>query len=220
MIFSTWSLSNQLRMASTSDWRTLYSRIVLADLYSGWRGIASKETMRRLMSWWCIVMLENASRLVSGWLLGTVAITPSQSVKNLDVILDSQLTMNDQIMSVYRKSYFNISRIARIWKYLSRTSAAQLVHVFVTSTLDYRNSILVELPAKRLLKLWRVQNSAARLVYGVVSLPDLQPCFRMVRCAPGGSQQMVYKSLQAISLSNRCQLQLTKIWVHYIWRPV
>ncbi len=37
---------------------------------------------------------------------GTVAITPSQSVKLLGIILDSQLTMNDHIMSVYRKSYF------------------------------------------------------------------------------------------------------------------
>jgi hypothetical protein len=50
---------------------------------------------------------------------GTVAITPSQSVKNLGVFLDPQLTMNDQIKSVYRKSYFHISRIARIRKYLS-----------------------------------------------------------------------------------------------------
>jgi hypothetical protein len=63
---------------------------------------------------------------------GTVAITPSQSVKNLGVILYSQLTMNDQIMYVYRKSYFHISRIAGIRKYLSRSSAAQLVHAFVT----------------------------------------------------------------------------------------
>ncbi len=71
---------------------------------------------------------------------GTVAITPSQSVKNLGVILDSQLTMYDQIMSVYLKSYFHISRITRIRKYLSRSSAAQLVHAFVASTLDYGNS--------------------------------------------------------------------------------
>jgi hypothetical protein len=75
--------------------------------------------------------------------------------------------MNDQIMSVYRKSYFHISRIARIRKYRPRSSAAQLVHALVTSTLDYGNSLLVRLSAKRLLILQRVQNFAARVVYGV-----------------------------------------------------
>ena len=36
----------------------------------------------------------------------------------------------------------------------------------------------------------------------MVSLPGLQPFFRTVRCAPGGSQQkVVHKSLQAISLA-------------------
>ncbi|EFX67045.1 hypothetical protein DAPPUDRAFT_115790 [Daphnia pulex] len=86
---------------------------------------------------------------------GTVAITPSQSVKNLGGILESQLTMNDQIMSVYRKSYFHICRISRIWKYLCLSSPAQLVHAFLTSSLDYGNSLLVGLPSKRLLKLQR-----------------------------------------------------------------
>jgi hypothetical protein len=115
---------------------------------------------------------------------GTVAITPSQSVKNQGVILDPQLTMNDEIISVYRKSYFHISCIARIRKYLSRSSAVQIVHAFVTPTLDYGNSLLVGLPAKRLLKLQRVQNSAARFVYGVRDVESISAVLKSLYWLP------------------------------------
>ena len=104
--------------------------------------------------------------------------------ENLGVILDPQLTMNDQIKSVYRKSYFHISRIARIRKSLSRSSAVQLVHAFVTSPIDYGNSLLVGLPAKRLLKLQRVQNFAARLVYGVKDVESITAVLKSLNWLP------------------------------------
>jgi hypothetical protein len=42
---------------------------------------------------------------------GDVQIVPSECVRNLGVILDSQLTMNDQIRSICKKSYFHLHRI-------------------------------------------------------------------------------------------------------------
>jgi hypothetical protein len=63
-----------------------------------------------------------------------------------------------------RRAYYHLHRISRIRKFLSDSAAAHFVHAFVTSTLDYGNSLLVGLPSKRLGKLQAVQNMAARLI--------------------------------------------------------
>ncbi len=76
-----------------------------------------------------------------------------ECVRKLGVILDSQLIMNNQIRSICNKSYFHLHRIAPIKTFLSVSALAQLVHAFVTSTLDYGNSLLVGLPSNRLDKL-------------------------------------------------------------------
>ena len=73
--------------------------------------------------------------------------------------------MNDQIRSICNKSYFHLHHIAQIKKFLFVSALAQLVHAFVT-TLDYGNSLLVEIPSYHLDKFQRVKNAAARLISG------------------------------------------------------
>ena len=47
----------------------------------------------------------------------------------------------------------------------SRRSTETLIHAFVSSRVDYCNSLLYGLPAYQLNKLQRVQNAAARLIF-------------------------------------------------------
>ena len=54
--------------------------------------------------------------------------------------------------------------ISRIRKFLSTDTTKALVHAFVTSRVDYCNSLLYGLPASHLNKVQRVLNAAARLV--------------------------------------------------------
>ncbi|EFX76673.1 hypothetical protein DAPPUDRAFT_106838 [Daphnia pulex] len=51
--------------------------------------------------------------------VGGASIIPSPVVRNLGVLLDSHLTMEQQINSSCRSSYFHLRRIARINKFLS-----------------------------------------------------------------------------------------------------
>ena len=50
-------------------------------------------------------------------------------------------------------------------KYLCRETTEKLIHVFVSSRIDYCNSLLFGLPAYQIHKIQRVQNAAARLIY-------------------------------------------------------
>ena len=51
-----------------------------------------------------------------------------------------------------------------IRRYISQDAAKSLVHVFIFSRLDYRNSVLVCLPKKSIDGLQRVMNASARLI--------------------------------------------------------
>jgi hypothetical protein len=83
--------------------------------------------------------------------------------------------MEQQINASCRSSYIHLRWIARIKKFLSLPAVIQLVHAFVLSHIDYGNALLVGLPATRLAKLQRVQNSAARLIMGVSRRESITP---------------------------------------------
>ena len=59
---------------------------------------------------------------------------------------------------------FAIYRIEKIRHLLDRTSTETLIHAFITSRLDYCNSMLYAIPDNLLNRLQLLQNSAARLV--------------------------------------------------------
>ncbi len=79
-----------------------------------------------------------------------VEVVPSSTVRNLGVILDSNLTMTAHISAVCRRAFFHLRRIVRIKKFLSPAATAQLIHAFVASQLDYGNALLVGLPSAQL----------------------------------------------------------------------
>ena len=51
----------------------------------------------------------------------------------------------------------------------------QLVYAFITSRIDYCNSLLYGLPAKQLDKIQRVQNTAARIIFRLPKFCRITP---------------------------------------------
>jgi len=77
-------------------------------------------------------------------------VVPLSTVKNLGVILDSNLTMTAHVSAVCRRAFSHIRRIARIKKFLSPSATAQLIHAFVASQLEFGNALLIGLPSAQL----------------------------------------------------------------------
>ena len=63
-----------------------------------------------------------------------------------------------------QRAFYHLRNIRRIRKYLSTEGTKTLVDAFITSRLDYCNSLLYGLPVCHLHKIQRVVNAAARLV--------------------------------------------------------
>ncbi len=87
----------------------------------------------------------------------------SSTVKNLSVILDSNLSFENHISHVTKTAFFHLRNIAKLQNMLTVSDAEKLVHAFMTSRLDYCNALLGGYPASSINKLHIVQNAAARV---------------------------------------------------------
>ena len=88
------------------------------------------------------------------------AVVPFSSVVNdLGVLLDSQLTMADHVAALSRSCFFYMRQLRSIKQALTPDA-------FISSRLDYCNSIFAGVSGQLLHKLQVIQNAAARLVTG------------------------------------------------------
>ena len=91
--------------------------------------------------------------------------TFQSSVNDLGVLIDSQLTMREHVQRVCRTSFYQLRQLCVIRSSLSMKTCTALVHAFVTSRLDYCNSLLSGINKELLNRLESVLLwSAARLV--------------------------------------------------------
>ena len=67
---------------------------------------------------------------------------PLKHVRNLGAWFDDHMSMNTHIGKVYSKAFRGLYNNRQIRKYLSAVSTKCLIHAFVTSHLDYCNSLL------------------------------------------------------------------------------
>ena len=112
------------------------------------------------------------------------AITPSSLIRNLGVYQDAQLTMKSHIAKVAKAANYHLHNLALIRRYLPRKELESLVHAFVTSRLDFMNSLLFGLPQKTIRPLQLVQNNAARLVTGAKKRDHITPVLASLHWLP------------------------------------
>ena len=96
--------------------------------------------------------------------VGDANIVPSTSVRNLGVIFDSYMSMDDHISKAAKSARISLRNIGRVRKHLNKDTSELLVHAFVSSRLDMGNSMLYGVTNLQLSLLQRIQNMAARIV--------------------------------------------------------
>uniref|UniRef100_A0A8C4GTX0 Reverse transcriptase domain-containing protein n=1 Tax=Dicentrarchus labrax TaxID=13489 RepID=A0A8C4GTX0_DICLA len=80
--------------------------------------------------------------------LDGITLASSTTVRNLGVIFDQDLPFNSHMKQTSRTAFFYLCNITKIRHILSQTDAEKLIHTFVTSRLDYCNSLLSGCPNK------------------------------------------------------------------------
>ena len=83
----------------------------------------------------------------------------STAARNIGVIFSNSLSMAPHIAAVCKSSFFHLRTIFKIRKFLSSDSTKTLVHAFITSKVNYCNSLLYGQPKCVLQDLQRVLKS-------------------------------------------------------------
>ena len=96
--------------------------------------------------------------------VGEAYVTPVSSATNLGAWLDSWICLL-MYPKLCGSACYYLYNIRRIRKFLSREHTEQLVHAFITSRLDHCNSPLYSVLDCQIMKLQRVMNANARLIY-------------------------------------------------------
>jgi len=91
-------------------------------------------------------------------------ILSTDKARNLGVIFDSEMNFSAHVNNICKNGFYHLRNLAAIRNTLDQETAKTAAHAFVSSTLDYGNSLLFGLPKTKLNKLQLVQNAAARVV--------------------------------------------------------
>ena len=92
--------------------------------------------------------------------------------------------MNSHINKVCNASFYYLYNIRQIRKHLSHDSSETSIHAFVSSRLDYCNSLLYGLPQVQIDKIQRVQNAAARLIFEQPKFCHITPVLSQLHWLP------------------------------------
>ena len=92
------------------------------------------------------------------------------------------------IVAVFKRDIFVITSICQgetsVKLHLSQDCLVTVIHAFVTSPMDYCNSLMYGLPQCQISKLQRVQNAAARIVFDLSKFCHITPALRQLHWLP------------------------------------
>jgi len=117
--------------------------------------------------------------------------------------------------AICRGAYYQLRQLRSVTRSLSPEAAKTVVQAFITSCLDYCNSLLYGITDSLFRLLQSVQNAAARFISGARRSDHIMPVLRQLhwllvrQCIQYKLTFLVYKSLWGLTplyLSKECQL--------------
>ena len=112
-------------------------------------------------------------------------------VRDLGVYMYSELTMKEHVAKISAACFYHIRRLRQV----RRRGSARKSHsswswplALIMSRLDYCNSVLAALPTSTLQPLQRVQNAAARLVFGLSRSEHVTPTLIQLHWLPSATE--------------------------------
>ena len=156
--------------------------------------------------------------------VGEVTISPVSAVRDLGSSLDIHMSMNIHVSKVCSKAFQSLYHIKQIRKYLTEDSTRILVHAFITSHIDYCNSLLYGIPKYQVNRLQKIINAAARVVCLVPKFDHITPTLMRLHwlpvkhCVIFKIVLLVYKALHGLAPKYICDMLTYKQSSNYSLR--
>ena len=124
-------------------------------------------------------------------------VVATSTTRNIGVMMDSKASMEAHVLSVCKSSFIQIRNLGRIKKFPDSSSLERLVHAFITTKLDYCNSLLGGAPSTIINKLQRIQNIVARIITGHGRCEHITLVLKSLRWLPV-KQRIKFKTLALV----------------------
>ena len=109
---------------------------------------------------------------------------PTKSVRNLGVWFDSDFSFSKHVQNVCKSCFIQLRDFRNIRQFLTHDAAVSVANAFVSSRLDYCNSLFRSLSKFNLHRLQSIQNSAARIVTNSSKYTRITPVLRKLHWLP------------------------------------
>ena len=114
----------------------------------------------------------------------TNSLTPSDSVRNLGVIFDTDFSFHKHVSNICKSCFYHIGDLRRIRRHMPLSTAKKIYNALISSRLDYCNSLLNNIAKQDLSKLQRVQNCLARVVLRAPRFSPSLPLLKQLHWLP------------------------------------
>lgn len=115
---------------------------------------------------------------------GALSFSTCSNLRNLGVIFDQSMSFDAHIKALTKSSFFHLGNIAKLRSVVSINDLEKLIHAFISSCLDYCNSLFTCLNRSSIHCLPLVQNAAARLLTWSSKWSHLTPIFTELHWLP------------------------------------
>ena len=116
--------------------------------------------------------------------LGDKLVEPTESVRNLGVIFDTNMSMTKHVKALCTSLNFHLRHISQIRRFMDFDTAHLVVRALILSRLDYGNSLLLGTTKTDILRLQRIQNWAAKMICQVAKYERATPSLRRLHWLP------------------------------------
>ena len=123
-----------------------------------------------------------------------ILISPSETIRNIGVIFEHRMSMSNHISHICSTVTFYLRNIARIRRFIDQSACHNAVRSLVLSRIDYCNALLSSIPSTQLIRVQRLQNWAARLVFQVSRDHPSRPLLNSLHWLPL-KQRIIFKLL-------------------------
>jgi len=110
--------------------------------------------------------------------VGGSIVKAADTVRDLGVTLDAQLSMKPHVNGVVRSCFYQLRQLRSVSRSVPADALRTLVHAFITCRIDYCNAVLYGVADAVIRRLQAVLHAAARLLTGVRRNEHITPTLR------------------------------------------
>jgi len=142
-----------------------------------------------------------------------------ESARDLGVITDSKLSLSARVVALCWAGFYHLCQLRPVLRSLTHEAAKTLVQAFISSRLDYCNSLLYSVSNSLIRKVQSIQNAAARLLVRTRQHEHISPVLRQLHWLPCPETYQLQIGTLCLLISVRLHNSVLGWWYRFgFWR--